>query len=160
MPKKSSFNKCTSLNQPNTQERAQISDLTNEWVRDNKKMRVKTLNIYCINDLILLLGHKKADKAKILKIILFYIKWLKLNPNQAKERCHAPFRVTLAPSRENAASKSRTLAPLGLLLAATRAKLPYPSAKTSMKQGWCHGPHGWRPRPSKANVPLKRAQPP
>ena len=29
-----------------------------------------------------------------------------------------------------------------------------------MKQGWFHGPHGWRPRPSKANIPLKRAQPP
>ena len=43
-------------------------------MRDDEKMRVKTLNIYCINYLILLLGHKKVDKAKILKIILFYIK--------------------------------------------------------------------------------------
>jgi hypothetical protein len=56
------------------------------------------------HDLISLLGYKRADKAKILKIIMFYIKCLKLNLNQAKERRHAPFRVTLAPSRANAAS--------------------------------------------------------
>ena len=47
------------------------------------------------NDLISLLGHKKVDKAKILKSYGFYIKCLKLNPNQSKERCHAPFRVAL-----------------------------------------------------------------
>jgi hypothetical protein len=56
------------------------------------------------HDLISLLGHKKANKAKILKIILFYIKCSKLNPNQAKERHHAPLREMLSPSREDAAS--------------------------------------------------------
>ena len=45
----------------------------------------------------------------------------KLNPNQAKERCHAPFRVTLSPSRANATSWSKTLALLGLLQPAARA---------------------------------------
>jgi hypothetical protein len=69
-----SFNKCASQFQPKNPSVALISDLTNELVKDHEKMRVKTLNIYCINDLILLLGHKKVDKAKILKIILFYIK--------------------------------------------------------------------------------------
>ena len=63
-----------------------------------------------------------ADKAKILKIILFYIKFLKLNPNQAKERRHDPFRETLAPFRANATSWSKTLALLGLLQTATCAK--------------------------------------
>ena len=64
---------------------------------------------------------KKVDKAKILKIILFYIKCSKLNPNQAKERRHAHFRVTLAPSRENATSWRKTLALLGLLQPTTCA---------------------------------------
>ena len=60
---------------PNTQERAPISDLTNEWVScDHRRMRVKTLNIYCINDLIYFLGHKKVDKAIISKLYCFYIK--------------------------------------------------------------------------------------
>ena len=70
-----SFNKCASQFQPITQERAQISDLTNEWVKDREKMKVKTLNLYSSNELNYILGHKKVDKAKIPKIILFYIKW-------------------------------------------------------------------------------------
>ena len=46
---------------------------------------------------------------------------LKLKPNEAKERRGAPLRVTLSPSRANAASWSKTLALLGLLQPATRA---------------------------------------
>jgi hypothetical protein len=91
-------------------------------VRDDEKMKVKTLNLYSSNDLNYILGHKKADKAKIPKSYCFILNVLKLNPNQAIERCHPLSRVTLAPFRENAASWSKTLALLGLVQAATRAK--------------------------------------
>jgi hypothetical protein len=60
---------------------------------------------------------------------------LKLNPNQAKERRHAPFRVTLAPSRENAASWSKTLALLGLLQPATRANTAKSASQDVHKAG-------------------------
>jgi hypothetical protein len=104
-------------------------------VRDDDKMRVKTLNIYCINDLILLLGHKKADKAKILKIILFYIKCSKLKSKQAKERRHATSRETLAPFRANATSWSKTLALLGLLQPATHANTAKSASQDVHKVG-------------------------
>ena len=50
---------------------AQISDLTNECVKDDEKMKVKTLNLYSSNDLNYILGHLKADKVKILKSYCF-----------------------------------------------------------------------------------------
>jgi hypothetical protein len=42
----SSFNKCASLNQPITQERAQISDLLMESVSCDEKMKMKILHLY------------------------------------------------------------------------------------------------------------------
>jgi hypothetical protein len=104
-------------------------------VKDHDKMRVKTLNIYCTMTQFYILGHEKADKAKILKIILFYIKCSKLNPNQAKERCHAPLRETLAPSRADVASWSKTLALLGLLQPATRANTAKSASQDVHKAG-------------------------
>jgi len=35
----------------------QISYLTNEWVKDDEKMKVKTLNLYSSNALNYILGH-------------------------------------------------------------------------------------------------------
>ena len=154
-----SFNKCGSQFQPKNPSVAQISDLTNEWVRDDEKMS-KNPQFILYHDLISLLGHKKADKAKILNIILFYIKCLKLNPNQAKERRHAPFRVTLAPSRANATSWSKTLALPGLLQPATHANTAKSASQDIHKVGWRHDHHGWHPGPSRVNVPMEEAQPP
>ena len=60
---------------------------------------------------------------------------LKLKPNQTKEKCHAPLRVTLSPSWANATSWSKTLALLGLLQPATHANTAKYASQDVHKDG-------------------------
>jgi hypothetical protein len=48
MPKMSSFNKCASLDQPNTQDRVQIADLLMDSMSNDEKMKEKILHLYNI----------------------------------------------------------------------------------------------------------------
>ena len=73
-----------------------------------------------------------ADKTKISKVILFYIKCSFSNLIEQKGEMSPLLRETLAPFMANAAIKSKTLALFGPLHHATHANCP---VKLSHTQG-------------------------
>jgi hypothetical protein len=78
---------------------------------------------------------KKADKAKILKSYCFTLN-VQIKTLIKLKRDVIPFlRETLAPSRENGASWSKTLALLGLLQPATRANTAKSASQDVHKVG-------------------------